>query len=158
MPRSSTGRLLRQLQAEAGLARLTGVPAGEVHERFSEISRRRFLAGSMGLGAVSLIPAIGCSSPSPTSSPSDPTAPTLGPDTAASLRVAVVGAGLAGLTCAYRLAQAGVDVSVYEAADRIGGRTRTVRGFFADDRTAESGAEAVNSDPARCERSSPSWA
>ncbi|GAA0899581.1 NAD(P)/FAD-dependent oxidoreductase [Pseudonocardia zijingensis] len=37
-------------------------------------------------------------------------------------RVAVIGAGLAGLTCAYRLAQQGVDVTVYEARDRVGGR------------------------------------
>jgi protoporphyrinogen oxidase len=58
----------------------------------------------------------------------------------------VVGAGLSGLTSAYRLAQAGAEVTVYEASDRVGGRTRTVRDFFADGRTAESGAEAVNSD------------
>jgi len=60
--------------------------------------------------------------------------------------VVVVGAGLAGLVCAYRLAKAGADVTVHEAADRLGGRTRTVRGFFADDRTAESGGEFVNTD------------
>jgi monoamine oxidase len=44
------------------------------------------------------------------------------------------------------LAQAGADVTVHESADRTGGRTRTVRGFFADDRSAESGGEFVNSD------------
>lgn len=38
-------------------------------------------------------------------------------------RVVVVGAGLAGIHCAYRLAQAGVDVVVHEAQSRIGGRT-----------------------------------
>jgi monoamine oxidase len=37
--------------------------------------------------------------------------------------VVVVGAGLAGLTCAHRLADAGVSVVVLEARDRIGGRT-----------------------------------
>src|SRR5206468_11102841 len=38
-------------------------------------------------------------------------------------RVAVVGAGLAGLTCAYRLRQAGVFADVYEAhPSRPGGR------------------------------------
>src|SRR2546423_13858304 len=37
-------------------------------------------------------------------------------------RIAVVGAGLAGLTCAYRLKQAGLAAQVYEASTRIGGR------------------------------------
>src|SRR6266545_837170 len=41
---------------------------------------------------------------------------------AAAPRIVVVGAGLAGLTCAYRLEQAGITAQVYEASDRIGGR------------------------------------
>ena len=40
-------------------------------------------------------------------------------------RVVVVGAGLAGLTTAYRLHQEGVDVHVYEARNRVGGRVLT---------------------------------
>jgi monoamine oxidase len=38
------------------------------------------------------------------------------------MRVAVVGAGFAGLACAVDLARAGVDVTVYEARERVGGR------------------------------------
>ena len=38
------------------------------------------------------------------------------------MRVAVVGAGYAGLACAADLARAAVDVTVYEARDRVGGR------------------------------------
>jgi monoamine oxidase len=37
--------------------------------------------------------------------------------------VAVVGAGLAGLSAAFELARRGYSVSVYEASDRVGGRT-----------------------------------
>ncbi|MEX1043462.1 MAG: FAD-dependent oxidoreductase, partial [Acidimicrobiia bacterium] len=41
------------------------------------------------------------------------------------MRVVVVGAGVAGLTCAATLQRAGVDVTVVEARDRIGGRVWT---------------------------------
>lgn len=40
-------------------------------------------------------------------------------------KIVVVGAGLAGLTAAYRLAQKGMDVEVYEARERVGGRVLT---------------------------------
>jgi phytoene dehydrogenase-like protein len=48
--------------------------------------------------------------------------------------VVIVGAGLAGLTCAQDLAGAGVDCSVLEASDGVGGRVRTdaVDGFLLD--------------------------
>lgn len=43
-------------------------------------------------------------------------------------RVAVLGAGIAGLVAAYELRRAGWDVTVLEAATRVGGRVWTVRG------------------------------
>jgi len=48
--------------------------------------------------------------------------------------IVVIGAGLAGLRCAARLAHAGHDVVVLEAGDRVGGRQRTdeVDGFLLD--------------------------
>ncbi len=42
-------------------------------------------------------------------------------------QVAVVGAGVSGLTAAYRLQQAGAVVTVFEASQQAGGRTLTVR-------------------------------
>ncbi len=39
--------------------------------------------------------------------------------------VVVIGAGLSGLIVAYRLLQKGVDVHVYEARQRVGGRILT---------------------------------
>jgi monoamine oxidase len=51
------------------------------------------------------------------------------------VRVLVVGAGLAGLTAAADLVAAGADVTVFEARDRVGGRTHGVEvapGRFAD--------------------------
>lgn len=51
-----------------------------------------------------------------------------------SKRAAVVGAGLSGLTAAYRLVQAGWQVRVFEAGDRAGGRVQTVArdGYLMD--------------------------
>ena len=48
--------------------------------------------------------------------------------------VAVVGAGLAGLSCAVALHDAGIPVQVYEASDGVGGRVRTdhLDGFQLD--------------------------
>ena len=60
-------------------------------------------------------------------------------------RVVVVGAGLAGLTCAYRLHQQGVAATVFEAApDRVGGRCWTNR-RFANGQVAEHGGEFIDS-------------
>jgi monoamine oxidase len=59
--------------------------------------------------------------------------------------IAVVGAGLAGLTCAYVLAKHGVPCTVYEAnPHRLGGRCWTSRGW-AHDQTAEHGGEFIDS-------------
>src|SRR6185503_5146275 len=59
-------------------------------------------------------------------------------------RIAVVGAGLAGLTCAYRLRQAGRLATVYEASERVGGRCWTLRGAFEDGQIAEHGGELID--------------
>ncbi len=40
-------------------------------------------------------------------------------------KAAVIGAGIAGLTCAYRLVQKGIKVKVFEALDELGGLART---------------------------------
>lgn len=51
-----------------------------------------------------------------------------------SCEIAVVGAGLAGLSAARRLHQAGRDVQIFEASDGVGGRVRSDRvdGFILD--------------------------
>jgi monoamine oxidase len=62
-------------------------------------------------------------------------------------RIVVVGAGLAGLTAAYRLKQAGYVAQVYEASDRIGGRCWSYRassGTWADGQVAEHGGELID--------------
>lgn len=57
-------------------------------------------------------------------------------------RVAVVGAGFAGLTAAWYLASAGAQVTVFEASDRVGGRVETDRAFVPG-KVVEAGAELI---------------
>jgi monoamine oxidase len=95
------------------------------------LSRRELLARAAAAGAgLALGPwAFGCSKDD------SPDAP----------RIVIVGAGLAGLGCAYRLERRGVASSVYEAnPDRIGGRCWTAR-EFAGGQTAEHGGEFIDS-------------
>lgn len=60
-------------------------------------------------------------------------------------KVVIVGAGLAGLTCAYRLFKAGVKCKVFEASERVGGRCFSIRDYFLDNQIAEHGGELIDS-------------
>src|SRR5215813_12444626 len=55
--------------------------------------------------------------------------------------VVVMGAGIAGLSCAYELTRRGHDVTVLEASGRPGGHVRTLHDPFADGLYADAGAE-----------------
>jgi monoamine oxidase len=59
-------------------------------------------------------------------------------------KIVVVGGGLAGLTCAYRLKQAGYAAEVHEASSRIGGRCWTIRNAFQQGQIAEHGGELID--------------
>src|SRR5918998_4441719 len=58
-------------------------------------------------------------------------------------KVIIVGAGLAGLSAAYELTQAGHDVAILEARTRPGGRVHTLRDSFAEGLYAEAGASRI---------------
>jgi monoamine oxidase len=55
-------------------------------------------------------------------------------------KVVVVGGGIAGLTTAYRLQSAGMNVDLYEARNRLGGRIFTTK---IDGRIAELGGQNI---------------
>ena len=93
-------------------------------------SRRSVLAGAVALGAATAGP-VGWA-PRAAAAPGDG-----GP------RVVVVGAGLAGLSAAYQLRNAGYSSTVLEASDRIGGRCWSIRDF-ADGQIAEHGGELID--------------
>jgi monoamine oxidase len=58
-------------------------------------------------------------------------------------RIIVIGAGLAGMSAAYELVQAGHNVTILEARLRAGGRVQTLREPFSDGMYAEAGAMYV---------------
>jgi monoamine oxidase len=90
-------------------------------------SRRAFLAGGAGTAAAAALTlprAAGAATPD-----------------VATADVAVVGAGLAGLTTARRLVAAGASVVVLEARDRVGGRT--LNHSIGGGKVAEAGGEFV---------------
>jgi monoamine oxidase len=111
------------------------------------LSRRQFLARTAALGGAALVagPLSACGG----SDASGSAGRSGGRRGAGPADVVVVGAGLAGLVCAYRLHQHGVTAFVYEARpDRVGGRCWSARGF-ADGQVAEHGGEFIDTDHAR---------
>jgi monoamine oxidase len=59
--------------------------------------------------------------------------------------VAIIGGGIAGLNAAWKLRKAGIRATVYEAADRAGGRIWTDFGSFGPGITVEIGGEFIDS-------------
>jgi len=59
-------------------------------------------------------------------------------------KIVVVGAGLAGLSAAYALKNAGYNADIHEASDRIGGRCWTLRDAFVEGQIAEHGGELID--------------
>lgn len=119
--------------------------------REAGIERRDFMKYSLGALGLAAAPSLltacgddgGGKSPdagAPDGSPIDGAPP--------NARVVIVGAGLAGMHCAYRLSQAGIRATVYDAANRIGGRTFTSEPMFPDNQICELGGELIDSNHA----------
>lgn len=130
MPRSVVFERLVQAARAAGEAATRGVsPEQVLEERAARaVSRRAFLGAAAAAGAAA---AVGWPRRAPA-------------QVVASPRVVVVGAGLAGLTAAYRLRQAGWAATVYEAGARLGGRCWTLRDAFEEGQIAERGGELID--------------
>lgn len=61
-------------------------------------------------------------------------------------RIAIVGAGIAGLTAARVLADRGIACTVYEAQQRLGGRMHSEASFWNEGQVSEYGGELIDTD------------
>ena len=134
MARTELTGLLRRIHAAYREARRTGIPADEIFE----IPRRRFLEQTAGAGLAVAVLGVGGALVS--------CAQTTKPVSVHGPRVVIVGGGLAGVTCAYRLMQAGIPSQLFDAGGGLGGRTWTLRGFFEAGQIAENGGEFISSE------------
>jgi monoamine oxidase len=128
--------MLREAGRASADARARHVPVDEVTEeraaRASCVSRRDMLRG-IAIGGVALV--------------AGPRVFRAARRTAHDPRVVVVGAGIAGLGCAYRLwSRHGIPAMVFEYDDRAGGRIHTLRGYFDDDQIVEQHGEFLSSE------------
>jgi monoamine oxidase len=136
----SLGRALRiaawSTRQEAGAASID-----DILER--AYTRRRFLRESALATIGMTVGALGCRS-EPGSSPPQAAPPASSPSST-SPRIAVVGAGVAGLNTAYKLQQVGLRARIFEGSDRIGGRMFTATDLLGEGLTTELGGEFIDS-------------
>jgi monoamine oxidase len=99
------------------------------------ITRRALLAGA---GATTGLNLLGAERPSRALVQATPT-----PDAP---RIGIVGAGIAGLTAALTLHDAGLSATVFEAADRVGGRMHSNRMTWAEGQTSEWCGELIDTE------------
>ncbi|MEH1825202.1 MAG: NAD(P)/FAD-dependent oxidoreductase [Nostoc sp.] len=128
--------LMGSLQRAYKIARAsikTGIPADEIVDILKQkTTRRRLLYGGLGL-ASALATATWHNGRDSMAFGTIP-------------KVLVVGAGIAGLTAAYRLRQAGVPVDIVEARNRVGGRMRSLANAAGTNVTVELGGEFIDTD------------
>ncbi|MFO0748488.1 MAG: FAD-dependent oxidoreductase [Myxococcota bacterium] len=137
MPRSSLfARLRRTLLLALGAER-RGAPTAEHVEATAErhtITRRQLMQrAALGVGALAVAPRLLAACGDGAATPKERS-------------VAIVGAGMAGLLCAYRLRQAGVTARIFDGNNRVGGRMFTARGRMAEGQLFELGGEFIDSE------------
>lgn len=134
MVRSPLIDLVHRAYKVAHLSNKSGLPPNELIERLDQkVSRRRLLYG--GLAVASAITVTALDSWKDSSAAMATISPVL-----------VVGAGIAGLTAAYRLTQTGVPVSIIEARNHIGGRIQSLSNAAGTFTIVELGGEFIDSD------------
>src|SRR4051812_7386603 len=129
MARTPLLRALRRLAREHAAAEGLGITPAELRRRrVAELSRRDFIRGAVALGLA--VPALRF-----TPGYAHPTPP----------RIAIIGAGISGLTAGLALKDKGFDATVYEASSRVGGRMHSDRGYWEQGQVSEFCGELIDS-------------
>jgi monoamine oxidase len=117
MARTPLFELFRQTTRIALASEREGVPSREATEAM-RVSRRAVLKGATVLGA-GLAAGMGTEASAGQAKPGGGV-----------LNIGIVGAGIAGLACAYDLKAAGYTATIHETNDRVGGRIFSMGGAF----------------------------
>lgn len=114
---------------DAHAARRAGVPIAAIAERRAETApratRRQIVVGASASALALTLPRTAFSKTQPS--------------------IAIVGAGIAGLTCALKLADRGIASTVYEASGRAGGRMFSNTNYWAQGQVSEWCGELIDS-------------
>ena len=127
MARTPLMHCLKALSSDVNLCQVRDISFTELWaERQAQPSRRQFVAGAAAMAASASVPGAALAAlPKP--------------------RIAIVGAGIAGLNAALTLQDAGVPSTVYEASNRIGGRMFSATSIWADNQVSEWCGELIDS-------------
>lgn len=140
-------RIIRKAFALSEISREPNAPeinelARQVNQARAEFSRRRFIGdvskAAMFAGLASMLP--GCTNDDFMVPEEDLSKARIG----AQPGIAIIGAGLAGLNCAYKLKKKGITSTIYEGSDRTGGRVLTRQNFIAAGTYSELGGEFID--------------
>ena len=133
MPRSRLLSIIQRIAKDRQIAAHKNVSLETVAEwraeeagqrRRSGFTRREILAGGAAAAATMMLPRCSRAATQPT--------------------IAIVGGGIAGLSCALQLADNGLASTVYEANFRLGGRMHTNFSYFNEGQTSEWCGELID--------------
>ena len=129
MSRTPLFQILKNAFVKARLLEHKAISSDQIEEQEYRlrIPRRKFLTGTAAVISTSVL-----------------TPKIIQASSAVQPTVAIIGAGLTGLHCAYRLFKAGIRSTIFEASGRIGGRIQTARGAFPSDQVIELGGEFLD--------------
>jgi monoamine oxidase len=128
MARTPLMQFLKALSSDVDRCQARDISVNELlAERLAAPSRREVVVGAAAAATGAAFPGVVLAAPS-------------------KARIAIVGAGIAGLNAALTLQDAGIASTVYEASNRIGGRMFSATSIWADNQVSEWCGELIDSD------------